>query len=453
MRVNWIYTVLFIDDKTFKDFRLKTVTFGVANSPYLAIRSLEFLAKSVEDKYPGAASIIQKCMYMDDVMSGCHSTNELSTAYTQLKSAFGSGCFNLCKWCSNSQEFLSTIPIEDREMRAMGASVKALGVSWSALNDDFSYDVSMEMNKTPSTKRQLASEIATLFDPLGWLSPVTMKAKHILQLLWKENLKWDENVPERYIEMWLDIKNEIHEIKNMKIPRWINYVPGDEMELHGFYDASETGFAAAVFVRNKSKNTVNLLVAKSKVSPIKDSSNDENVTILRLELCGAVLLAELVKRVKSSMDVTFSDTCLWSDSKIALAWIVGDPQRYRIFIGSRIAKIQKLVGKDCWHHVSSENNAAKMLIKETELEQLTTSKISVNTASVEDSLPDAETFDGLIELIAYENRKSCDDHRMGSFLVSELTEAENSILKRVQSDAFVDELKMLKSGKSKNIRF
>lgn len=98
-----------------REFRLKTVTFGMANAPYIAIRVLKELAERVADKYPVASSIILSCMYMDDVLGGCHSIDELFVAYDQLKATFHGASMNLRKWCSNSTELLKRIPVTRRQ--------------------------------------------------------------------------------------------------------------------------------------------------------------------------------------------------------------------------------------------------------------------------------------------------------------------------------------------------
>lgn len=204
----------------------------------------------------------------------------------------------------------------------------------------------------------LTSEIFTLFDPLGWISPVILQSKSIQQLLWRENIDWDTPIAPNFIESWMKIKRELHLLHTLKIQRWVNYKPTNIMELHGFCDASEVGYGAVVYVKNCEENTVQLLVAKSRVARIKTSSNDDNITIPRLELCGAVLLSQLVKKVVKSLNVEFNKIYLWSDSKIVISWLNADPRRYKTFIASRVTKIQKLVGKTNWLHVSSEQNPA-----------------------------------------------------------------------------------------------
>lgn len=337
------------------DYRLKTITYGTSNAPYLAIRTLKQLSDDVKDSFPKASNIIEKNMYMDDVLSGAPYLDELFQTYNELKSAFKSAGFNLRKWCSNSSELLQKIPENDRELKAEIENVKALGVSWSPLNDDFTYNYCIALDSKVNTKRQLASEIASLYDPLGWICPVVVKAKNLMQELWKQNIGWDESVPTNVVNDWQKIKNEICILNEISIPRWIFYEPNHEIELHGFCDASFSGFAAALYVKNVNTNKVALLIAKAKVAPKKE---ENKTTIPRLELSGAALLAELTNYVIKTMQIEFRRIYLWTDSKVVLGWINANPKRYKTFIANKICKINKVTDKRNWFHVSSENNPA-----------------------------------------------------------------------------------------------
>lgn len=130
---------------------------------------------------------------------------------------------------------------------------------------------------------------------------------------------WDVKVDKTHVISWHKIKRELHLLSSLRIPRWSNYSPEHLMEIHGFCDASEVGFAAAVYLKNNVENTVRLLAAKSKVAPLKDIKNDDNVTIPRLELCGAHLLANLVRLLLDAFETDFDKVCLWTDSKIVMA--------------------------------------------------------------------------------------------------------------------------------------
>lgn len=127
---------------------------------------------------------------------------------------------------------------------------------------------------------------------------------------------------------------------------------------HGFSDAAEPGYSAALYVKNIRTNTSHLLAGKVRVTTKKEAKNCDNITIPRLELSGAQLLAEFAKKVLDSIDMDFQRICLWSDCRFVLDWIHADPKRYKKFIATKISKINKLFHKSVWSHVRSEDNAS-----------------------------------------------------------------------------------------------
>lgn len=52
------------------------------------------------------------------------------------------------------------------------------------------------------TKRSVFSLISKLFDPLGLLAPVTIRAKILMQKLWELKLQWDDPLPEDKVTVW-----------------------------------------------------------------------------------------------------------------------------------------------------------------------------------------------------------------------------------------------------------
>ena len=85
---------------------------------------------------------------------------------------------------------------------------------------------------------------------------------------------------------------------------------------------------------------VSLVMANTKVAPIK------RLTVPRLELCGAKLLAELLHHVKGVLDTPPSLVFSWTDSTVVLGWLHGNPQRFKTFVGNRISAITDLVPPD-----------------------------------------------------------------------------------------------------------
>ena len=93
------------------------------------------------------------------------------------------------KWLSNSKEVLRQIPEADRANKIdLDAgelpSIKTLGIVWDAEKDEFTYQSIKPDNSEVNTKRSLLRRMATLFDPLGFLSPYIVRIKIIMQELW-----------------------------------------------------------------------------------------------------------------------------------------------------------------------------------------------------------------------------------------------------------------------------
>ncbi|GFX05503.1 uncharacterized protein TNCV_1008251 [Trichonephila clavipes] len=127
------------------------------------------------------------------------------------------------------------------------------------------------------SKRDVLFTIAKIFDPVGLMAPVISKANVFFQRLWRK-----------------------------------------AFEIHGFADASERCYGAEVyskFENSKRETLVRLITSKSRVEPIKSLRNP------RLELCAAVLLAKLVKRVVAALQLETAELYLWPKSMIVLAFV------------------------------------------------------------------------------------------------------------------------------------
>ncbi|XP_051157988.1 uncharacterized protein LOC127279591 [Leptopilina boulardi] len=204
------------DDKV-THFQLLTLTYGMSCSPYLALRTMQQLATDEEASFPDAARIIRKNTHVDDVFSGADDEASAAQLKSQLISMLLTAGFHLKKWISNHPPLLYEIPECDRlhphwRHFETGGPTNALGVAWNPVRDEFRFQPATLEFKKEITKRNVLSAIARLFDPVGWLSPILIVAKVIMQDLWRAKLGWDESLPDALSQRWITFKSQISSV-------------------------------------------------------------------------------------------------------------------------------------------------------------------------------------------------------------------------------------------------
>nr|XP_044248535.1 LOW QUALITY PROTEIN: uncharacterized protein LOC123002433 [Drosophila takahashii] len=354
-----------------RDFELKTVTFGVNCAPFLAIRVLQQLATDVQLTHPRASKVIRGCMYVDDVLSGADSAEEAHLTIRELQSALDSAGFPLRKWTSNHKEVLAHIETNhllNAEFLEIDteSTAKTLGVRWKATSDEFFFAPPDLSNEATLTKRHVLSQIAKLFDPAGWLAPFVVCAKIFMQEIWLHDLGWDDELPIELCQKWRDFLQSYSVLDQVRIPRWVSFRPEFRVEHHGFCDASQKAYGAAIYVRVEIGHTtlVRLLTAKTRVAPVKA------VSLPRLELCGALLLSEMAESILPHMPVLSSKLHCWTDSTIVLAWLAKPACQWTTFVANRVTKITQSTEAANWAHVQSEHNPADLASRGVPLQDL-----------------------------------------------------------------------------------
>ena len=131
--------------------------------------------------------------------------------------------FNLRKWCSNDKKLLENIPTEYIEYVRpfFGEFIKTLGSLWNPSKDNFTIKTKEIITKKIVTKKQVAYDCGQIFDPLGMVNPVVVKAKILLQTLWTDKFDWDTKLPEHFSDVWNTFRNKIYLLNSLNIPRKI----------------------------------------------------------------------------------------------------------------------------------------------------------------------------------------------------------------------------------------
>ncbi|XP_053989669.1 uncharacterized protein LOC128882122 [Hylaeus volcanicus] len=464
--------------------RLTTVTFGTTCAPYLAIRTLMQLAEDERGRFLLGARCLDSQTYMDDTFAGADEFPVAIRTRQELIDLLRSAGIELDKWAANHPDLLpssaSSFKAKDFKPISNDESIKTLGVRWHPGQDEFRFST-LEFNELPgaSTKRSVLSNIAHLFDPLGWLTPITVTAKILMQDLWILKCDWDAALPAEFQNRWLDYCNSLPSLPNLAINRWLGSSSASASQIHGFFDASSRAYATVVYVRIDEGNgrfRVSLLAAKSKVAPVKTMS------IPNLELCGTVLLTKLFLHVRKLELLQNLLVFAWSDSQIVLTWLKKYPCYWKTFVANRVSFIQTELPSAAWAHVPTKQNPANLasrgckpfdLIREDlwwkgpewlvmyedrwPKEVVAVQTLHVKSAPAElELLSRFSSLTRLIRVVAYclrplirLRRRRISPEELPRFLTAaELSGARAVVIKMSQGHAFGEELQLLRSGKS-----
>lgn len=350
----------FSENEPIKTYELNTVTYGTSPAPFLATQTLVQLANDEKQHFPEACERIKDSFYVDDWLCGHDSVEGASKLQKEVSAVLQSGHMLLRKWASNSETILENIPPEHRAIQSTvdmskEESIKTLGVCWNPKSDKLHFKIDLStLTKNSFTKRSLLSDSAKLFDPCGLLSPITINAKIMMQKVWIDGTKWDELIPNDVRNKWTQYKNELPFIEKIEIDRWISTSKASVISLHGFCDSSEAAYAAVIYVvqENESGITSKLVCAKTKVAPIK------KISLPRLELCGAVLLSRLIKRIAKNLNVNLDSVYLWTDSSAVVTWLRNHPSKWTTYIANRVSEVQENFNSAIWQHISTKQNPA-----------------------------------------------------------------------------------------------
>ncbi|GAB0100398.1 hypothetical protein DMENIID0001_164320 [Sergentomyia squamirostris] len=347
-------------EEPLKHYRAKGVCFGVTSSPFLATRVLVDLAISSSSTHPLASQLLHNSFYVDDCLASFSSLSECKEAITQINEVLNGAGMELSKWNATHDSLLPTSLSADRSTDVSMTS-STLGLNWNSFHDQFTYKLP-EYPKNATTKREVLSSLATLYDPLGLVGPINVHGKLILQKIHKAELGWDATLPPDIQSDWAGYSETLPEIRNLTIPRWISNASGSRAkDVHVFCDASNKAFGAVAYLVSEDENGLtfsNILMAKSRVAPV-DTNLENELTIPRLELCAALLGAEVLDKLKNS--INFSNYHLWSDSTVVLGQLRSRKVKLNTYVQNRVNRIHELTDISAWNYVPTDKNPADII--------------------------------------------------------------------------------------------
>jgi len=332
--------------KELKIFRHKRVVFGVNCSPFLLGAVLEFHLGKIEEPRRGIAEKLQKSLYVDNCVTSVDSMEEYEKFKSIATDIMTEAKMELRLWEVSSNGGSGIDPLNSRGCRleaikendseSDNSITSVLGLIWDKFEDTLGCSFNCAELPSKITKREILSCIQKVYDPMGFLCPALLWPKKLLQEVWTQNIAWDEELDIEIVSKFKLWYEELTALKLIKISRNVtNGISQQEYwQFHMFCDASQDGYAAAVFLRTEVEGivSVQLLQAKARVTPTK------KMTIPRLELLSCSIGARLMESIKKALGVEDVSIFYWSDSKTAIAWILRNDD-WGTFVGNKVREL------------------------------------------------------------------------------------------------------------------
>jgi hypothetical protein len=350
-----------IDGPTVEAKMLRHV-FGAKCSPTCCNYALKRLARDSDEISDAARETVLNSFYVDDLIDALQEGDVAMDRIVEVTERLREdGKLRITGWLSNDRDVLASVPEAERAQAGLDLDLdnlpvsRALGVEWDVKDDVFKF--STTDNIRHNTKRGVLSTLSSLFDPLGLVCPVILRAKNIMQRLWRSKVGWDDALPETELAMWKTWKAELLGLNNVRIPRChvAAHLEVQEVSLHHFSDASENGYGMCAYLRFVYANgeiRCSFLVGRSRCAPLKIAS------IPRLELQSAVLSVRIYQTIRSEITYSLTSIHFWSDSQTVLKYIDNESKRFNVYVANRVAEIREATSPDQWRHCPGKVNPA-----------------------------------------------------------------------------------------------
>ena len=194
-------------------YRHKRLVFGLIPSPSILGACVKKHLSQYKERFPKICEVLDR-LFVDDLSCSTDSVEEALEICTVSKEVLREGGFNLHKFKTNSGELRKQLcELESRKQANCQAveinketpesnhsvmaseECKILGVKWNCGNDAISVEIAevVKFGKSLAiTKRSLLKLTAKVFDPLGILTPFTVRMKVKFQQLCIEKVGWDD---------------------------------------------------------------------------------------------------------------------------------------------------------------------------------------------------------------------------------------------------------------------
>ena len=323
-------------------YRFSSVLFGSTSSPFLLQATLyrHFMHSSSDYK-----DLLLNSFYVDNFLTTVSEEGDLVKMHEEVCKSLKDAGMPLQLWNSNSVAFNEIVGDEEREN-----VTSILGLSWNTQGDTISLKPVNVKAVSSLTKRRALSIISTVYDPLGLVSPVTLRGKLLMRDIWKGKYGWDESLPAKFSDQINALINDFQSLHTIEFPR-CGLEDNKDQDLFVDCDASQEAYGACAYIVRS--NQASLFMARTRVAPLRSRS------IPQLELTALLVGCRLVKYICDTVPVEFRKITVRSDNQACICWVASNKSA-DVYVKNRVSEIQRLCntyGAEICHVKSGDNMA------------------------------------------------------------------------------------------------
>ena len=344
-------------------YRFRVVPFGATSSPFMLNAVLQHHLKQHNS---AISQDMRANLYVDNIITSCDTEQKAVEYYKEARSIMSSANFNLRSWSSNSTKLKAIAAQENTADDSVPISI--LGLCWNPNTDKISLATksSILTNEDLITKREILQDLSKVFDPLGFIAPIVIRGKILMQKLWQLKVTWDEPLNDNIHAEWKNAATDVKKATQFSVSRCYFNTHVSHPSIHCFVDASQQAYGAIVFLVQG--NQTSFVISKTRVAPLKA------LTIPRLELMAALVGTRLTHFVLESITTCDLPTFMWSDSQIVLNWI-SSQKPLPAFVSHRITEVKSLLPNSTWNYCPTSDNPADLLSRGTTADVLLSSAL------------------------------------------------------------------------------
>ena len=309
------------------------------------------------------ADCANRSFYMDDLLKSVETEKQAVSIIKQLIEFTQIGRFDLTKFQRNKKEVIDCLPAQNVSQSTVtfnkyGGNIRrTLWIHWNITDDNFFS--SSKIIDAPPTKRGVLSPVSTIFGPIGLLAPFVLKAKLLLQSMWRLKIGWDDKLPPLQAEYWEKWLKTLFNINQFHVPRFYNNLHKDVVayEVHIFSDASELAYGVVAYLKllfTDGTSILSFLMGKLRLAPVK------TVSLPRQGLNAAVVGVRIAQFIKKEISLPLNTFKYWTDSTLTLQYITDKSHRFKVHVANRVAELVVYTDTGDWQHIDGKMNPADM---------------------------------------------------------------------------------------------